>query len=341
MNDALVKRPLSFSLPLRDILPGVVLVGLVAAAAFGLRGMQLFATVSPMMGAILIGILFNNMIGAPEHTRAGIAICGKRLLRLAVALLGFQLTIWQVSAIGIGGVAAIAAVLVATFAFTLWLGGLMGVDRGLSILIASGTSVCGASAIAAMNDVSKSRDEDVSYAIAAVTLFGTIAMFLYPLLMASLALSPQVFGFWTGVSVHEVAQVVAAAFQGGDAAGQVGVVVKLTRVIMLAPLILAVASMIGRRVSDATPGAVRQPIPFFVVGFIGCMLLNSFITIPDAIRSSIVATTPILLTASLGAIGLGTSISRLRLHGLRPFLLAAAATLFIALAGLLAASFAA
>lgn len=316
----------------------MILVGFVTAAAFGLRGLYLMSAISPMMGAILIGILFNNAIGVPDKARIGIAICGKRMLRLAVALLGFQLTIWQVSAIGFGGVVAAALVLASTFAFTIWLGSVMGTDRGLTMLIAAGTSVCGASAIAAINDVAKSKEEHVSYAIASITLFGTLAMFLFPVLMGVLKLTPAVYGFWTGVSVHEVAQVVAAAFQGGQLAGETGVVVKLTRVMMLAPLIIVVGTLVSRRIKT-TPGTLRHPIPVFVIGFIVCMLINSFFGIPDGLRDSIVATTPILLTASLGAIGLGTNIGRLRQHGVRPFLLAAAATLFIAVAGLLASSF--
>ncbi|MCO5071642.1 MAG: YeiH family protein [Rhizobiaceae bacterium] len=328
----------AISLPVRELIPGILLAGLVTAAAFGLRELYLFAAISPMMGAILIGIIFNNSIGVPENARAGIALCGKRLLRLAVALLGFQLTIWQVSSLGIHGMAAAALVLATTFAFTVWLGRLLGIERGLTLLIAAGTSVCGASAIAAMNDTSRARDEDVAYAIATVTLFGTIAMFLYPMLIDVLHLSPEAYGFWIGVSVHEVAQVVAAAFQGGEAAGQAGVIVKLTRVMMLAPLVLAVGLMIRGRTSDTATAAVRSPVPVFVLGFISCMLINSFMEVPEAIHSAIVSATPIMLTMSLGAIGLGTHLGRLRQRGVRPFLLAAAATIFIALAGLLAVS---
>lgn len=327
----------SAGLAVKDLLPGVALVMLITAAAFGLRGMPLFGMVSPMMGAILIGIVFNNAIGCPDKARAGIAICSKRLLRLAVALLGFQLTIWQVSSIGLAGVAAIGIVLLLTFALTVWIGKLLGVDRGLTMLIAAGTSICGASAIAAMNDVSKAHDEDVSYAIATITLFGTLAMLIYPALIGNLHLIPEAYGFWVGASVHEVAQVVAAAFQGSEVAGQTGVVVKLTRVMMLAPLMLVIGAMISGRAKSGT--AVRTPalIPVFVVGFIGCMLVNSFLTIPDTVHSSIVSATPVMLTASLGAIGLGTNIDRLRQRGLRPVVLAGTATLFIAAAGLLAA----
>ena len=323
----------------KEFAPGIVLVALITAAAFGLRGLSLFGMISPMMGAILIGILFNNAIGCPDNARAGIAICSKRLLRLAVALLGFQLTLWQVSSIGVSGVVAIAAVLLLTFMITIGLGRLLGIDRGLTMLIAAGTSICGASAIAAMNDVSKAKDEDVTYAIATITLFGTAAMFLYPILMDSLSLSAGAYGFWVGASVHEVAQVVAAAFQGGEVAGQTGVVVKLTRVMMLAPLMLVIGVLVTGRASGERTGKAPSLIPLFVLGFIGCMLVNSFLTVPEAIHASIISITPIMLTASLGAIGLGTNLGRLRQRGLRPLLLSGAATLFIALAGLAAVSF--
>lgn len=317
-------------------LPGLVLVAVVTASAYGLRHLPFLSTLSPMISAIFVGMLFANTVGYPASAAPGIAIAGKRLLRLAVALLGLQLTFGQLAGIGIRGVGFAALALLSTFFFTIWMGRVLGVDRRLSHLLAAGTSICGASAIAAANAVTKADDEDVSYAVACITLFGTAAMFLYPLLMVAFGLDAQDYGLWIGLSVHEVAQVVGAGFQGGEAAGQAAVVSKLARVMMLAPLIIGLTVFVSRPASD--PAGERgsvQIIPVFVLGFIVLATLNSFGLVPEAPRELVVSTTPVLLTAALAALGLGTNFARLRARGLRPLLLAAIASLFIAAVSLL------
>ena len=164
------------------IWPGVVLAAIVAASAFSMRELPGLGIFSPMILAVIVGIVFANLVGLPANTRAGIAFCQRTLLRFAIVLLGFQLTVTQLGAIGLGGVAIVASSLLATFCFTLGLGRLLGVERKLTELIAAGTSICGASAIVATNAVTGASDEDVAYAVASVTLFGTIAMLGYPLL---------------------------------------------------------------------------------------------------------------------------------------------------------------
>src|ERR1700688_3688295 len=225
------------------ILPGLLLTSVVAASAYGLRQLPGMATFSPMILAILVGIAFHNLVGIPAIAKPGVAFSLRRLLRIAIILLGLQLTITQVIEVGGRGLGIIAATLVATFAFTVWMGKLLGVDRKLAQLIAAGTSICGASAVIATNTVTNAHDEDVAYAVACVTVFGSVAMFAYPLLPGLLHLDPHAFGLWTGASVHEIAQVVAAAFQDGQKAGEVGTVAKLSRVMLLAPIIIAIGLM--------------------------------------------------------------------------------------------------
>ena len=130
-------------------------------------------------------------------------------------ILGFQLTLAEIAEVGARGSIIIAITVIATFIFTVRVGHALGVDRKLSQLIAAGTSICGASAIVATNAVTEARDEDVAYAIVCVTVFGSIAMFAYPLLQGLLRLSPQAYGLWSGASIHEIGQVIAASFQNG------------------------------------------------------------------------------------------------------------------------------
>ena len=198
-----------------NIAPGLFLTIAIAAAAFGLRAIPGLSLASPMMLAIAIGIAINAMVGAPVIVRAGIVFVLRRILRLAIILLGLQLTAGQIFAVGATGIGIILATLIATFAFTVWFGRVLGVERGLTELIAAGTSICGASAIIATNTVTRARSEDAAYAVACVTVFGSIAMFAYPILGAALGLESHAYGLWAGASIHEVAQVLAAAFQGG------------------------------------------------------------------------------------------------------------------------------
>ena len=185
-----------------SILPGLLLTATIAGTAFALRQTPGLSTFSPMILAILIGIGFHNLIGTPKRARPGVVFSLRRILRFAIILLGLQLTAAQVIEVGPKGMGVIALTLLGTFLFTNWLGRVLGVDRRLSELIAAGTSICGASAVVAMNTVTGARDEEVAYAVACVTVFGSIAMFAYPLLPGLLNLDPRAYGLWAGASIH-------------------------------------------------------------------------------------------------------------------------------------------
>ncbi|WP_374546894.1 YeiH family protein [Rhodoblastus sp.] len=315
-----------------SIWPGLALTAAIAAAAFGLRQLPGVATFSPMILAIVIGMGFHNLLGTPARAKAGVVFSLRRVLRFAIILLGLQLTAAQVAEVGAKGVAVIALTLVATFLFTTWLGRLIGVDRKLTQLIAAGTSICGASAVIATNTVTQAHDEDVAYAVACVTVFGSIAMFGYPLLQGALGLDAHAYGLWAGASIHEIAQVVAAAFQGGKQAGDFGTIAKLSRVMMLAPVVITLGVMAAQRARRAGHGHsnAKAPTPWFVLGFIALVGVNSVVTIPPEAKAAIVAATTFLLSMALAAMGLETDIAKLRAKGPRPFLLGLAAFIFIA-----------
>ena len=320
--------PARFRSGLIAILPGLCLTFAIAAAAQALRQIPGVSVFSPMILAILIGIAFHNLVGTPARAKAGITFSLRRILRFAIILLGLQLTASQIVEVGGTGAAVIVVTLVATFAFTKWFGGMIGVDRKLAELIAAGTSICGASAVIATNTVTQGPDEDVAYAVASVTVFGSIAMFVYPLLPDLLHLSPHAYGLWSGASIHEIAQVVAAAYQDGEQAGYFGTIAKLSRVILLAPLVITLGVVASRRLGD-TGNTAKAPLPWFVLGFIALVVVNSLVTIPPAAKDFIVPATAFLLSVALAAMGLETDIRKLKRKGLRPLLLGLAASLFI------------
>ncbi|WP_415183273.1 YeiH family protein [Phaeovulum sp.] len=315
------------------VLPGLALAALIAVAAFGLRLVPGLGAISPLILAILLGMVFHNLIGTPKRAKAGVSFSLKRVLRAGIVLLGLQLTVQQVVAVGGTGVALIVATLLATFTFTTWLGRLLRVDPGLSQLIAAGSSICGASAVIATNTVTRAHDEDVAYAVACVTIFGSLSMMLMPLAGGFLAMGPHAFGLWTGSSIHEVAQVVAAAYARGQEAGEFGTIAKLTRVMMLAPMVLMLGWTAARRLRREGSAAAHAapPVPWFVLGFVAMVGLASTGWMPLETHAPTTALTQFLLATALAAMGLETDVRKLAAKGLRPALLGASAWVFISL----------
>ncbi|QRZ15836.1 YeiH family putative sulfate export transporter [Paracoccus methylovorus] len=313
------------------ILPGLGLtfgIAVVATAAQRLSGIP---ALSPLVVAMVLGMALRNLFGTPEAARPGIGFTLRRVLRFAIVLLGFQLTLEQLRAVGLPGLAVISVTLAATFVFTKWAGKALGVEARLAELIAAGTSVCGASAVIATNTVTRGSDEDVAYAIACVTVFGSLSMLAMPILGGMMAMAPAHYGIWIGATIHEVAQVVGAGFQHGAESGQAATVAKLSRVMLLAPLILTLGALARRRGGKAQGSA---PAPWFVLGFIAVVLLNSALPLPEALQVEVVDLTAFLLTMALAAMGLETDIRKLQAKGMRPLALGALAWLFISTLGL-------
>jgi uncharacterized integral membrane protein (TIGR00698 family) len=323
--------PSSFGAVAKQYAPGLALAAVIALAAQGVCAWSGLTFVSPLIVAIALGAIVRASVGAPEAARPGIRVALRPVLRFGIVLLGFQLTATQVTALGFSGLGIIAASLAATFVFTVMLARVLGVDSKLAQLIAAGTSICGASAIIATNTVTRASDEDVAYAVACVTLFGTISMVLYPLLLPVLGLGVDAYGVWAGASIHEVAQVVAAAFQGGTEAGHAGTIAKLTRVMMLAPVVVALGSLAASRASASGPARTAVTVPLFIVGFVTTTALNSVITIAPGVSHDIAKVTAFLLATALAAMGLELDARKLWAKGVRPLALGAAASIFIAL----------
>ncbi|MCY1668032.1 YeiH family protein [Rhizobium sp. SL86] len=315
--------------PLLSLIPGLALAGGIAAAAMGFRALTGIQALSPLILSIVIGMLIGNLRRPPVACRPGIGFSMKRLLRLGIILLGLQITLSQLLSLGLSGLAVVIVTLAATFTAVTLVGRLLGVDRRLTGLIAAGTSVCGASAVIAANAVVRGRDEDVTYAVACVTIFGSFSMLLFPLLMLPLHLDAVAYGLWSGATIHEVAQVVAATFQAGDVAGQYGTIAKLARVVLLAPLVLTLALTLFRSGGTGTVKAGAAPFPWFVIGFLAMVGLNSSVTLPPALSQDAGLLGTFLLSCGLAAMGLQTHMKQLAAEGFRPLALGAFGWLFI------------
>lgn len=314
--------------------PGIVVATAGTAAAFGVS--LLWSSVSALTVAVVLGVAVGRWI--PEWASGGLEWVTKRFLRLGVVLLGLQLGLGEVLDLGPGVVAAVVVTVLVTFFGTMGMGRLLGVSPGLNLLVATGFSICGASAIAAMDSVTENDKEDVATGVTLVTLYGSGAIAAIPLLGRWFGAAPEQLGAWAGVSIHEVAQVVAAASPAGAAAVAVAVVVKLTRVVLLAPMVAGV-SVAHRRNSAASGSATakRPPlIPLFVVGFLAMMALRSTGTVPTALLSASDVVTTLLFAAALFGLGTGVDLGALVRTGRRGLVLGALATTVVATVGYLA-----
>lgn len=320
------------------VLPGVLLCVLLALAGKGLRLVPGLDLLGPMALAMALGLVIRAAMPLPEGVVPGVRLSAVTLLRAAVVLLGLQLTLADLLSLGLGGLAVTTTALVATFALTLWAGRLLGVAPDLARLIAAGTSICGASAVAATRSATGAGAGDTAYAVACVTLFGTLAMVLMPLVPPLAGLDAAGYGLFVGASVHEVAQVAGAGFRHSVEAGEAAMVAKLSRVLLLAPMVLLLAAWCrrGRAKDGAGEGvAARLPVPWFVFGFLAMVLVASSLELPEAARTGAGEATTFLMTMALAGLGLSTDLGEIRARGIRPLLLAAIAALFIAAISLL------
>ena len=312
-------------------LPGLAIAVLIASVAFVVEYVVKNNTpviVSPLVIAVVLGALISNIGMFPEKSRAGLSFAARNFLRLGIVLLGLQLSFSQVRELGAPGLALVIVVVSITFVGTQWLGKKMGLSSGLSLLVATGFSICGASAIAAMRPVSDADDDDMAYAIALVTICGTLAIFMLPAIGEVIGFSGAEFGSWVGASVHDVAQTVATASSGNADAQNAAIVVKLTRVMLLAPLVAAVSFARYRKLNRAnvtnpiTQKTKNPPIvPIFIIGFIAAISINSSFNLPSEFLSDVKWVEKSLLACALVGLGAGVDTRKLRRVGTRPLAL--------------------
>jgi uncharacterized integral membrane protein (TIGR00698 family) len=321
--------------PLQKHLPGLLFTSIFALASMYLASLPFFQSlsISALIISIVLGIVYGNVLHhkMSPALQAGITYSLKKVLRIAIVLLGFRITYQQIYAVGPTGIFADAVMMITTFLLAMWLGiKMFKIDRDTSILVGSGSSICGASAVLATEGVLASETHKAALAVATVTIFGTISMFLYPIMYKAgffPGLDDNLFGVYVGASVHEVAQVVAAGFGISTEAGETATIVKLTRVMMLAPLLIVLSIVLSKLSAKATGLKTKAsfssiPIPWFVFVFI---LISGFNSL-DLIGASAVAAVnefdTFLLAIAMTALGIETNLSKIKNAGLKPIYLA-------------------
>ncbi|MDP9806850.1 putative integral membrane protein (TIGR00698 family) [Trueperella bonasi] len=336
---------------LRTLLPGLALVAVVTAIAYVIN--LLVPALSALLVAILLGMLVRNIGLVPATAEAGLTFVSKKVLRAGVVLLGFQLSLRVIVDLGLGALLTILVTVVGTFVGTLAIGRLLNMDTPDRYLVATGTSICGASAIAAMSAVvdngknSRRVEESAATALAGVTIFGTISMLALPAIINATGMGAMPAGVWIGSAIHEVGQVVAGGGFVSPEVQQVAVATKLGRVLTLAPMVVLVGLAMRRRTTMPTGAAsegsdIKAPplVPLFVAGFLAMVILRTVLDLPDshALPTTINLFASLFLTAAMVGMGAAVDIRSVLSRGRTSILLSLIAGILatlISLAGVL------
>ena len=321
--------------------PGLAAAAVVAVVARFMAS-WLPGAFSEVLLAVWIGLVIASVGRLPSSTDRGLRFSQQRVLRLGIVLLGARLSLGDIASIGAGALGLIVLCMSAVFAFVLFVGSLASLPRRLVLLIGVGTAVCGNSAIIATAPVVKAEEREVSFAVATITLFGTLAVFIYPLVGSLLQLSNVTFGLWSGVAINDTSQVLAASAAYSSESRDIATVVKLVRNTLMAPLILLIAlcwSRSGAAVGDkqAHQSALKA-FPLFVLGFLAMALLRSVGLIDTEPARLLDEIAKACIVVALAAVGLSTRIGLLRSVGPRPFLLGIGAGVLLAAVSLMTIS---
>jgi uncharacterized integral membrane protein (TIGR00698 family) len=309
---------------LRALAPGLALAAGLAVIAYGISHAE--PRVSALVAALLLGMLVSNLLGGRAAMAPGARFAARRVLRVGIALLGLRISLDLIGEVGWRGVVVAVAAVGCTVPATVWLGRRLGVSPALSLLIGAGCGICGAAAVVAMEPVAEAKDEEAGFALATVTALGTIAMLALPVLgTRALGLSDEDFGLWAGGSVHEVAQVVGAAGGVSAAALAVATIVKLTRVVLLVPVIVVTAVIKGR-----AGGKRGNPVPLFVALFLVAVAIRSTGVLSDSLVGHATDVDTALLACAMAGLGLTIDVGQLRRLGGRPLVLGAASSTLLA-----------
>ena len=309
----------------RNVLPGLALSALVAIAAVALAPLVARAVPIPaMVIALFIGIALNPL-ARRRLFQPGIVFCLKTLLRWAVALLGLRVALLEIAALGFATAALVVIAMVVTvaagFLFARW----FNQEAGYGALAGAGTAVCGASATLATSIVVpdyKGKKADVAFVVVAVNALSTAAMVLYPLICTAIGFADQTTGILLGATIHDVAQVVGAGYAVSEPVGNTAVIVKLFRVFLLLPMVLAIGWFFARRAVAAD--AAKIPFPMFALVFVLLCAANSIaLSIPAIAPAYALIKAPLVeastwgLLIAIGALGLGTSLPAIAALGWR------------------------
>jgi uncharacterized integral membrane protein (TIGR00698 family) len=316
----------------RGQINGVLFVALFAAAVTRIAAIPSIANlgISPLIVGIVGGMIYGNALkdGMPDSWAAGVNFSARKLLRIAVAFFGLRVSLQEIAQVGLPGLAESLLIVVSTLVIGTWAGmKLMKLDRDSALLTAAGSAICGAAAVLAFESTLQSKPHKSAMAVGSVVLFGTLSMFLYPALLRAglIHLDTTGVGLFFGGTIHEVAQVVGAASNVSPEATHIATIVKMTRVMLLVPVLLIVGLWVNRSArnaaakgaDDASHAPRKLAVPWFALGFLACVVVNSLHILPEGATSTVNMLDTFALTMAMTALGIETRLSQIRDAGPR------------------------
>lgn len=325
-----------------SMLHGVLLMALFACAAFYIGDMNIAKVISfsPMIIGIILGMAYANSLRnhLPATWTPGIIFCSKRILRIGIILYGFKLTFQDIEAVGLPAIIIDAIVVIVTIVLGIFIGKLLKMDRSIALLTACGSAICGAAAVMGVDGAIRPKPYKTAVAVATVVIFGTISMFLYPVLYRSgiFDLPAQQMGIFAGSTIHEVAHVVGAGNAMGAAISDNAIIVKMIRVMMLVPVLLVIAFFFAKDIAKRDSidgGRTKIQVPWFAVLFLVVICFNSFNLLPKELVDWIINLDTFFLTMAMTALGAETSMDKFKKAGFKPFLLAGILFIWLVVGG--------
>ncbi|MFL1682484.1 YeiH family protein [Coprobacter secundus] len=331
-----------------NTLHGILLIALFSCSAFYIAEFPFIKKLSfsPLIVGIILGMLYANSLRnrLPETWVPGILFCTKQILRTGIVLYGFRLTFQDVVNVGLPAVFIDIIIVTGTLLLGILVSKLMKMDKDVALLTSTGSAICGAAAVLGAEPVVKSQPHKTAVAVSTVVIFGTISMFLYPAMYRAgiLELTPEQMGIYTGSTLHEVAHVVGAGNAMGTEISDPAVIVKMIRVMLLAPVLLIMSfclAKFGNKGHAKTGTKSKITIPWFAVGFLLIIGFNSLDLLPHAVVEGINSFDTFLLTMAMTALGAETSIDKFKKAGARPFILASVLFIWLLVGGYLMAKY--
>lgn len=310
-----------------SVIPGFAMATLLAVIGKSIEGLLPIHIIGGSVIALLLGMLINNF-WSPNFLKPGLKFTSKKILKFAIILLGASLSINVILNVGKISLAVMIFTLITCFGGGYFIGKALGLNWKLSNLISAGTGICGGSAIAAIAPVIDADDSDIAYAMSATFIFDMAMIILFPIMGRILGLSDMAYGLWAGTAVNDTSSVVAAGYAFSEAAGDFATMVKLTRTLTIIPTVLVFTfiniSIKKKQMTGESTSSKKINIfslfPWFILGFVGLAIINSFGVIPEVVSSGAKTLSKFLMVVALGAIGLNTSFKDVKKSGFAPMI---------------------
>lgn len=307
----------------KGFIRGILLTLVLALLGSLIAELPFFSIMGIMIISIILGMSWKAIMEIPTNAESGITFSSKVLLRAGIILLGIRLNFQQIIDTGMSIILIDAIVIIFTIVVITYLGKLFSLDKYLTTLIAVGTAVCGAAAIVAIAPVIKAKKEFVALSVAIIAILGTIGTIIYTFLYPILGMDSYLYGVLVGSTLHELAHVVAAAIPSGDIGSETAILVKLGRVALLIPVAFVIGMIFtkqNKHFKKQTKSLKELPIPWFIFGFLGVSLINTFVPFPTALIDFIVGVSVFLMSMAMAGLGLGINIAEFKKAGMKPVL---------------------